>query len=320
MQESKAVIISLHPEHANKILSGEKKLEFRRIWAKRPVNVVVIYATLPVQKIVALAYVKQVHIGSKNKLWELAKSIGGGLTRRALYSYFEGKKNGYAIEFDSIKVLKPAICPKKVMGKFNAPQSFTYLDQKSLKNIESFSMDNLQKFGKTIFVAGVHAVGKTSMCDAYTQKTDFVHKSAGQLIKEAKANAIEAHTKSVKDIAGNQELLIEAVDATRASGKHLLLDGHFAILNSDNIPTAIETNVFAELKIDAVVVITDDVNAITERIVKRDGVLINASDINLFQSVELQRAKQVAEELNLPFYEIKAFDQIAFEQCLSQLL
>ena len=124
MQESKTVIISLHPEHANKILSGEKKLEFRRVWANQPVNAVVIYSTLPVKKIVAIAYVKQVHIGSRNRLWTLAKAVGGGLTRRALYSYFEGKKQGYAIEFEHIRVLCPAISPELVIEKFRAPQSF----------------------------------------------------------------------------------------------------------------------------------------------------------------------------------------------------
>ena len=135
MQESKTVIISLHPKHANKILSGEKKLEFRRVWANKPVNAVVIYSTVPVKKIVAIAYVKQVHCESRNRLWALAKSVGGGLTRRALYGYFEGKKQGYAVEFDSIKVLNPAISPATIIENFRAPQSFAYLDQKILKKL-----------------------------------------------------------------------------------------------------------------------------------------------------------------------------------------
>ena len=136
MRESKAVIISLHPEHANKILLGEKKLEFRRVWATQPVNTVIIYSTLPVKKIVAIAYVKQVHVGSRSRLWTLAKTIGGGLTRRALYSYFEGKKQGYAIEFEHVRILCPAISPELVIERFRAPQSFAYLDQKYLKKLQ----------------------------------------------------------------------------------------------------------------------------------------------------------------------------------------
>ena len=129
---------------------------------------------------------------------------------------------------------------------------------------------------------------------------------------------IRDSTKAVKDIAGNQQLLIESVEAIRASGKNLMLDGHFAILNSDNIPTAIQTNVFSELNIDAIIIITDDANAIAERMTNRDGTLINASDINVLQDLELLRAKQVAEELGLPFYEIKAFERDAFESCISE--
>lgn len=164
MQESKAVIISLHPEHANKILSGKKKLEFRRVWSKHQVNAVVIYATSPIKKIVAVGYIREVHVGTKNKLWELAKSIGGGLSRSALRNYFDGKKHGFAIEFESVSPIKPAISPTLCFKKFSPPQSFAYLSMDDLKKIEGYAMNQSNREHKTIFIAGVHGVGKTTMC------------------------------------------------------------------------------------------------------------------------------------------------------------
>lgn len=321
MQESKAVIISLHPEHANKILSGKKKLEFRRVWSKQQVNAVVIYATSPVKKIVAIGYVKQVHIGTKNKLWELAKSIGGGLSRSALRNYFEGKKYGFAIEFKSISPIKPALSPTLCFKKFSPPQSFAYLSIDDLKKIEGYAMNqqNQNNKYKTIFIAGIHGVGKTTMCQAYSEKHPCVHKSASQLIKEAKATAIEANSKQVKDIDGNQQILIESVNKIRQSGNDLLLDGHFAILNSENKPIALETNVFSDLGINAVIVISDDPDSITKRLESRDDKSSKAIDVTQFQNLEISRAKEVANELNLPVFEIKAFDQSSFDQIVSSL-
>ena len=132
MQDFNAVIISLHPQHANKVLSGEKKIEFRRVWSKKPISTVVIYSTAPVKKIVAIAKVKKVHSDSPTQLWKLAKIIGGGLSRKRLYDYFYGKKVGYAIEFESVLSRSEHISPSEVIDNFHAPQSFSYVDKATL--------------------------------------------------------------------------------------------------------------------------------------------------------------------------------------------
>jgi predicted transcriptional regulator/adenylate kinase len=313
MQESSAVIISLHPEHANKILSGEKRLEFRRVWATKPVNAVVIYSTVPVKKIVAIAYVKKVHLASPTHLWSLAQSIGGGLSRRSLYKYFEGKKQGYAIEFDAIKVFNSAINPESFIKKFRAPQSFTYIDQKTLSELEGVIMNRQEKAGTILFVAGVHGVGKSSMCEAYAKKFGALYKSASQLIREAKAEAVATNSKAVQDIDGNQQLLIQAVSKIRAKGKNLLLDGHFAILNAEHQPTPLSTDVFANLYIDSIVAIYDEPSLISSRMVNRDGDAMSEAEVDSLQTLEISRAEQVSDELKIPFVKLKALHQNSFD-------
>ncbi len=316
MQESSVVIISLHPEHANKILSGEKKLEFRRVWATRPVSAVVIYSTVPIKKFVAIAYVKKIHQGCPTYLWQLAKSIGGGLSRRALYKYFEGKKQGYAIEFGAIKNFNSAINPEVAIDSFRAPQSFVYLDKEIFSNLENIMIDKEKDTGKVVFVAGVHGVGKSSMCEAYVKQFGFIHKSASQLIREAKAEVIARTGKAVKDITGNQQLLIEAVSKIRASGENLLLDGHFAILNADHQPTPLPTDVFSDLAIDSIIAVYDDSSLIASRLASRDSDPMSQAEIDLLQTLELIRAKQVSKELDLPHIELKALDQISFNEAV----
>lgn len=121
-------LISIHPGYAEKILSGEKRLEFRRSWAVTPVDLLVIYATAPVQRVVALAEVGQVIRGSKTKLWKLAQDEGGGISRRKLFAYLDGKQEGVALQLARRLKIGDGIDPRILFGpEFRPPQSFRYL-------------------------------------------------------------------------------------------------------------------------------------------------------------------------------------------------
>ena len=90
LSKSSAALISIHPEFTAKILSGDKRLEFRRKWATRKIDFLVIYATYPIQEIVAIASVKEVFRDNKNNLWKLSKDKKGGITRQKLFDYMKG--------------------------------------------------------------------------------------------------------------------------------------------------------------------------------------------------------------------------------------
>jgi len=128
-------LISIHPNYVEKILSGEKRLEFRRRWAAEQVDVLVIYSSSPTQRLVAAANVIDVIEGSPTALWELAKEKGGGVTRQLIYDYFKGKKTGFAIEIADVLEFEQAVDPKVIFKDFVAPQSFRYLDSKDYTKI-----------------------------------------------------------------------------------------------------------------------------------------------------------------------------------------
>ena len=54
------ILISINPEHVAKILSGEKKFEYRTKAAKRDVDSLIIYETTPVKRVVAEAKIIEV--------------------------------------------------------------------------------------------------------------------------------------------------------------------------------------------------------------------------------------------------------------------
>ena len=134
--DGRVALISIHPRYADKIISGEKKLEFRRSWAVQPVDVLVIYATYPVQRIVALAGVEKVILGSPNKLWSLSKDLGGGISRRDFFAYLDGKTTAVAIELGAVRPVVDGLDPTRLFGQdFRAPQSFRYLKQAEHKKL-----------------------------------------------------------------------------------------------------------------------------------------------------------------------------------------
>jgi len=121
------VLLSIKPEFVREIFNGSKKFEYRKaIFKNKNVNIVVIYATMPIGKIVG--EFKIGHIIEKNPydLWEETKEFSG-VNEDFYYEYFTGREKGYAISITNLKEYKNPICPYEKYENFTAPQSFKYL-------------------------------------------------------------------------------------------------------------------------------------------------------------------------------------------------
>lgn len=125
---SKIALISIHPEHVEKIISKQKRLEFRRAWAVHPLEYLLIYSTFPAKHLAALAKIERKITGSPQKLWREAKRIGGGISREDLYKYLEGKTEAVALELSEVQSFNGGLNPSVIFRpKFLPPQSFRYL-------------------------------------------------------------------------------------------------------------------------------------------------------------------------------------------------
>lgn len=135
--DGNVVLISVHPEYTDKILSGEKRIEFRRRWTKNRVDFLVIYSTSPIKKIVAIAKIGDVLRGGKGQLWELSKSKGGGISRQKLFEYMTDRKEGVALVFSQIIKITDGLNPLLIFNdEFRPPQSFRYLKKGELDELE----------------------------------------------------------------------------------------------------------------------------------------------------------------------------------------
>ena len=132
--KSKTILLSIHPCHVEKILSGEKLYEYRKN-IPNDIRYVIIYATVPVKKIVALVEVESVLKGSPQEIWENTK-CNSGISEDYFMSYFSHKDNAYAIKFKDVHKLRE---PKSINILENikcAPQSYSYI-QESLSDLIS---------------------------------------------------------------------------------------------------------------------------------------------------------------------------------------
>lgn len=136
--EDSAALISVHPEYAEKIFSGKKRLEFRRRWTTRSVETLFIYATAPVQRIVGFAKIARVTQGTPTQLWRLTRKVDGGISKSKLFAYFGCKRTGVAIELSKVTLMPGGIDPRLCLGRnFRPPQSFRYLSEKEISQINA---------------------------------------------------------------------------------------------------------------------------------------------------------------------------------------
>lgn len=170
---------------------------------------------------------------------------------------------------------------------------------------------------KVIFVAGIHAVGKSTACKVVSGEFGIPHFTASQIIRDEKSSAVSANSKLVADVADNQRLLVQGVSRLLEDG-HLLLDGHFTMRRqSDGDIEAIHVDVFRELRVGSVVLFTDHPAEISRRMRARDGVSHPVEMLQSHQNAEIAHAKYVADTLGLPIVTLQAFDTNGMARVMS---
>jgi adenylate kinase len=149
-----------------------------------------------------------------------------------------------------------------------------------------------------VFLGGVHGVGKSTLAGLCTER-NVEHLSASALIKKAATEARFDEKKRVKDVEGNQSILIGALEVELAKGGRFLLDGHFTLFNSSGDVETIPLATFKAIAPCGLGVITDTPLAIVSRLRERDQVGHDLASISRMQDREIQQAEVIAQALGL---------------------
>ncbi|MFZ5858336.1 MAG: hypothetical protein ACOYZ6_16040 [Chloroflexota bacterium] len=118
-------LLSIKPEFASKIFKGEKRFEYRRSIFKKPVKLVVVYASSPVCKVIGEFEVEELIFDELEKLWRKTKKHAG-ISEDYFYSYFSDKEKGHAIKIGNTRKYRKPLLLKETFGVI-PPQSYLYL-------------------------------------------------------------------------------------------------------------------------------------------------------------------------------------------------
>jgi adenylate kinase len=150
-----------------------------------------------------------------------------------------------------------------------------------------------------VFVAGIHGVGKTYLCERVSLGQAFKHASASKLIREQLAIPEWNSDKKVADIEGNQRALIAAIKRHSEAGTQLLLDGHFLLRDSQGELTKIPEDVFAALAFGGVILLERHPDVIRRQIERRDGRFVDVESLGAELLAEREQAVTVCRSLGI---------------------
>lgn len=120
------VMISIKPEFADKIFTGIKKYEFRKVLFKNnDIDTVIVYASSPVQKVIGEFKIKSIISDAPYSVW-LQTKMYSGINKEYFDNYFLNRDIAHAIHIGDIKIYQI----HKTLSSFGLkfpPQSFMYI-------------------------------------------------------------------------------------------------------------------------------------------------------------------------------------------------
>ena len=139
MPDHLTILLSVQPQHAERIFSGEKTVELRRVRpGVRPGSKVIIYVSAPESSLSGAFMVSEVYQSAPSTLWA---EIGdkSGLSRAAFRRYFAGASRAYGIGIrESWRFVQPISLSElreRIPG-FHPPQSHSRAPQQILRLLD----------------------------------------------------------------------------------------------------------------------------------------------------------------------------------------
>jgi adenylate kinase len=171
----------------------------------------------------------------------------------------------------------------------------------------------------TVFVAGVHGAGKSTICRELARLLGALHATAGDLIRVNANATTEAAVgvKAVPNVDTNQQLLLRELAVYRGRNRGLLLlDGHFVLLKPDGAIGKIPVAVYEAIAPVAVLLVEADAVTVHSRLLERDKTAPPVATITELAMQERAHSERVCGELKIPLWAMPgdgATDQAAVD-------
>lgn len=130
-QVGRVALMSIHPQYAQAILNGTKKVEFRKRPIAADVRHVVIYATAPISAIVGVFSVTEQTTTSPRCLWTRFQKVAG-IAHDGFNDYYAGRDLATGIGIGQVTTLAEPLYLEEHLGISRPPQSYRYLERSML--------------------------------------------------------------------------------------------------------------------------------------------------------------------------------------------
>lgn len=132
----RVALMSIHPEYAEAILAGEKRVEFRKRPMRADVTHVVVYATVPTGAVVGAFTVSGQQTSSPSRLWRKFSRCSG-ITRSKFLAYYAGRPQGTGIGVGEVFVTQRPLTLEESLGVSRPPQSYQYVPAAAARELLS---------------------------------------------------------------------------------------------------------------------------------------------------------------------------------------
>lgn len=130
------LLLSIRPTYANMIFGGTKTVELRRVRPRSKAgDWVLVYVSTPIQALIGMFQVGKVVESAPEQLWPLVHKQAG-ITKEQFDHYYSGAYRAYGIFLSATRQLPMPIKLrglKELLGSFQPPQSYIYLNQEELR-------------------------------------------------------------------------------------------------------------------------------------------------------------------------------------------
>lgn len=123
------ILLSIKPQYVEKIISGEKRYEFRKKeFKRRDIDTIVVYSSGNVKKLVGEIKFKRILSDTPYLIWKKTHAQSG-MTEQSFMRYYMNKDKAYAIAIDSFHPYEEPMDIETKYPGVKAPQSYRYINE-----------------------------------------------------------------------------------------------------------------------------------------------------------------------------------------------
>ena len=131
---SEVILLSIHPQYAQAILEGKKRVEFRKQNIPRHISHVVLYATRPVGRVVGYFSVAKIVEGKPSHLWSRFNG-SGGISEEGFAAYYGDAVSSVGLVVKKAHPMRKQVRLEELAPSASAPNSFRYLREDEFRTV-----------------------------------------------------------------------------------------------------------------------------------------------------------------------------------------